>query len=110
MLDVGMFSCFRYAWSSHMRDLGESRVFDLHSSHRQGLHVAHGCLFKEHIDRILSGHRAALAVEGGDIRGIQLDRGTGGLRRGVGSRGSLVLLGGGSVDTSELEESHDGIL
>ena len=76
----------------------------LHASHRHGLHMTHGILLEEHLEGIGVAHKSVSLVDGSDIRGVELDRGSGGLRGSVDSRGGLVLLGrGGSVD---LEESH----
>jgi len=76
----------------------------LNASHRHGLHMTHGGLLEEHLNGILVVQESVGLVDGSDIRGVELNRGSGGLRGSVDSRGGLVLLGrGGSVD---LEESH----
>ena len=77
-------------------------VVALDARHRHGLHMTQGVLLHEHLDGLLVGEERGL-VDGSEIRGVELDRGTGGLGGGVGGRGGLVLLGRGTVD---LEESH----
>ena len=71
----------------------------LHASHGHGLHMTHSVLLEEHLKGLSMAQKSGGLVNGSEIRGIELDRGSGSLRGGVGSRGSLVLLG-------DLEESH----
>jgi hypothetical protein len=80
-----------------------SRGRFLHSSHGKSLHVSHVGLDKVGLEG-LGGHGGVL-VDSGKVSGGEVDRGTRGLRGGVGSRGGLVLLGGGGGSV-KLEEGH----
>lgn len=80
---------------------------DLHSSHGHGLHVSHVGLDEVGLESF-GGHNGVL-VDSSKVGGGEVDRGTGSLRGGVGSRGGLVLLGGGR-DSVELEEGHCGCM
>lgn len=80
-----------------------SRRRFLHSSHGKSLHVSHVGLDKVGLEG-LGGHGSVL-VDGSKVGGGEVDRGTRGLRGGVGSRGGLVLLGGGGGSV-KLEEGH----
>lgn len=80
-----------------------SRGRFLHSSHGKSLHVSHVGLDKVGLEG-LGGHDGVL-VDGSKVSSGEVDRGTRSLGRGVGSRGGLVLLGGGGGSV-KLEEGH----
>ena len=67
------------------------KMLDLHSRHGEGLHVAHVGLGEVSLEGL--GGQDSVLVESSKVDGVEVNRGTGGLRGGVGSRGGLVLLG-----------------